>query len=154
MKSTVLKNMHRIVAVFMLLFGLLALFLSLKDLKFGTFSSPKGGMAPILFSGGIVLFSLPNLLIEWRKPAEIPEKLAGVNWVKWFFFMLICTVYVLLVNKIGFAADTCLGLFAMIKLAGLKGWMKPLLISVIFSGLCWSLFRFAMNVKLPGAGWF
>ncbi|BFJ86867.1 tripartite tricarboxylate transporter TctB family protein [Ruthenibacterium sp. CLA-JM-H11] len=154
MKNKILPWTNKIVAAFLLLLGILAFVTSLKDLEFGTFSSPKGGFAPTVFSAGLIIFSLINLVLEMFKKNEVPEKLKDVNWLKWLLYMLICIAYVFLVKKIGFAVDTFICLFAMLKLTGRKGVVKPILISGVFSVIVWAIFTYAMNVPLPGASWF
>lgn len=154
MKEKILKRMDKIVAVALLLFGIFALVSSLKDLRFGSFAKPQGGFAPVIFSSGLILFSLINLAIELRKENRVPDKLKDVNWVKFFLYIAICAAYVFLVKKIGFILDTFLCLLAMLKMTGQKGIVKPLLIAGIFSGILWALFTYAMNVPLPQASWF
>ena len=46
--------------------------------------------------------------------------LADVEWKKWLCYTLLCGVYVFLIKKIGFAVDTFLCLFLMLKLTGQK----------------------------------
>lgn len=154
MKEKILSRMNKIVALALLLFGIAAFYTSLHDLKFGSFARPQGGFAPTIFSAGLIIFSAVNLAIEMFKKNETPEKLKDVDWKKWLYYTLLCCVYVFLIKKIGFAVDTFICLFVMLKLTGQKGYVKPALISGIFSVLVWALFTYAMNVPLPGAAWF
>lgn len=154
MKEKILSRMNKIVALMLLLFGIAAFCTSLHDLKFGSFAKPQGGFAPTVFSLGLIIFSGINLVIEAFKENKVPEKLADVEWKKWLCYTLLCGVYVFLIKKIGFAVDTFLCLFLMLKLTGQKGYVKPVIISGIFSVLVWALFTYAMNVPLPGAAWF
>ena len=77
-----------------------------------------------------------------------------MDWKKWLYYTLLCGAYVFLIKKIGFAVDTFICLVIMLKLTGQKGYVKPVVISGIFSVLVWALFTYAMNVPLPGAAWF
>ena len=154
MKEKILSRMNKIVALALLLFGIAAFFTSRHDLKFGTFARPQGGFAPTIFSVGLIIFSVINLVIELFKENKTPEKLAEVDWKKWLYYTLLCGAYVFLIKKIGFAVDTFICLVIMLKLTGQKGYVKPVVISGIFSVLVWALFTYAMNVPLPGAAWF
>lgn len=154
MKEKILSRMNKIVALALLLFGIAAFYTSLHDLKFGSFARPQGGFAPTIFSAGLIIFSAVNLAIEMFKENGTPEKLKDVDWRKWLYYTLLCCAYVFLIKKIGFAVDTFICLFVMLKLTGQKGYVKPALISGIFSVLVWALFTYAMNVPLPGAAWF
>ena len=154
MKEKILSRMNKIVALALLLFGIAAFYTSLHDLKFGSFARPQGGFAPTIFSAGLIIFSAVNLVIEMFKENGTPEKLKDVDWKKWLYYTFLCCAYVFLIKKIGFAVDTFICLFVMLKLTGQKGYVKPALISGIFSALVWALFTYAMNVPLPGAAWF
>ncbi len=154
MKEKILSRMNKIVALALLLFGIVVFFTSRHDLKFGSFAKPQGGFAPTIFSVGLIVFSAVNLGIELFKENQIPEKLAEVDWKKWLYYTILCSIYVFLIKKVGFAVDTFICLFAMLKLTGQKGYLKPVLISAVFSILVWALFTYAMNVPLPGAAWF
>lgn len=154
MKEKILSRMNKIVALALLLFGIAVFYTSLHDLKFGSFARPQGGFAPTIFSAGLIIFSAVNLAIEMFKENGTPEKLKDVDWRKWLYYTLLCCAYVFLIKKIGFAVDTFICLFVMLKLTGQKGYVKPALISGIFSVLVWALFTYAMNVPLPGAAWF
>ena len=154
MKEKILKRLDKIVAAALLLFGIVALVLSVKDLRFGSFEKPQGGFAPVIFSSGLILSSAINLVIELRKENRIPDKLKDMNWVKFFLYIGICALYVFLVKKIGVVLDTFMCLLGMLKVTGQEGIVKPLIISVVFSGILWALFTYAMNVPLPQASWF
>lgn len=153
MKEKILSRMHKIVAVLLLLVGVFALVVALKDLRIGTFAKPQGGLAPMVFSIGLIFFSVINLFIELRKENSIPDGLKDINWKKFALYVVICCAYVFLISKIGFIFDTFVCLFAMIKITGEKKWLRPLLISAVFSVVLWALFKYAMNVPLPKAGW-
>ncbi len=103
MKEKILSRMNKIVALALLLFGIAAFFTSRHDLKFGSFARPQGGFAPTIFSVGLIIFSVINLVIELFKENKTPEKLAEVDWKKWLYYTLLCGAYVFLIKKIGFA---------------------------------------------------
>ena len=155
MKHAILSHMNKIVAVFMLVLGIVTFTTAVRDLDFGTVAKPEGGFAPTIFAAGIIIFSLINLVLEFTLHKNvIPERLVNIDWRKWVLYMIICAVYVFLVKKIGFALDTFICLLAMLKLAGRKGFVKPIVTSLIFSVIVWALFTYAMKVPLPTASWF
>ncbi|MBR4426983.1 MAG: tripartite tricarboxylate transporter TctB family protein [Spirochaetales bacterium] len=149
MKQKILERMRKIVAIFILCLGIFTLVVALKTLRIGTFAKPQGGFAPMFFSILLIAFSVINVIVEFMQPNSIPGDLGEVNWAKFFIYIAICIVYVFFVKKIGFAVDTFICLAAMLKLAGLKGWIKPVVYSLIFSVLVYLMFTFAMNVPLP-----
>lgn len=148
-KEKILERTSKIVAFFLLVMGVVGFIVALNTLKVGTFSKPQAGFAPLLFSSLLIVFSIINLVFEFLKPNSIPGEMGKVNWKKFFLYMLICAVYVFFVKRLGFMTSTFLCLVAMIKLADLKGWLKPVCYSFIFSVLVWLLFTKAMDVPLP-----
>lgn len=149
MKKLILERMRKIVAFFLLFVGIIALIVTLTTMKVGSFSKPQEGFTPVLFSALLVGFSVLNIMVEFLTPNSIPGDLKDVNWKKFFLYFAICIVYVFLVKRIGFATDTFICLTLMLKLAGLKGWVKTIVISLIVSVLIWALFTLAMGVPLP-----
>lgn len=163
MKQAILKNMHRIVAVVLLLAGIATLFMCfgleiggtkiIKSVRFGKFTRPDAGFVPTVFGVMLTIFAALNVIREFFKPGSVPKDLENVNWLKWAAFLAICVIYVAMIKKIGFIVDTCICLFAMIKISD-KRWVKPLIIAVVFTAICFVVFRYAMNIRLPGASWF
>lgn len=149
MKQFILERMRKIAAIFLLIIGIIGLVVALKTLKVGTVAKPQGGFAPVLFSSLLIVFSIINIVLEFLNPNSIPGQLNEVNWKKFFLYIGICILYVFLVKRIGFTVDTFICLFLMLKLAGLKKWLKPILFSLIFSLAIWALFTYAMSVPLP-----
>ena len=134
MKDAILSRMNRIVAVFMLIVGIVAFATALRDLEFGTVAKPEGGFAPTIFSAGLIIFSVINLFLEFFiKKNVTPEKLKDIDWRKWALYFVICIVYVALIQPVGFLVDTMVCLTVMLKLAGRKGIVKPVLTAVVFT---------------------
>lgn len=149
----ILKKMYKITAVFVFLFGLMALYLSLHDLTFGSLGKPKSGFVPTVFSGFLVGFAAVNLVLELRKPDKIPPKMEQVDWKKWGLYIAVSVAYIVMLRWAGFLVSTAVCLFAMIKTTGMKAWVKPAMVSIIFSGIVWIIFTYAMNVRLPSCAW-
>lgn len=154
MKEKLLSYTNRIVAVFLLFFGVFVLIYSLLELPFGSFSKPNSEFIPVIFSSGLILFSLISVVLEFCQSPKIPRKFVDLNWKKVSFYYLECIVYVLLIDKVGFLIDTILILFVMLKQCGVKGWVKPLVITLITAFAIWAIFTFAMKIMLPHAIWF
>ena len=153
MSNRVLEWMNRIVAVFLLLLGIFTLVISISTLEIGTFAKPKTGFAPTVFSVALIVFALINVIVEFVKPVKVPEKLKDVNWKKWALYLVICTVYVIIIAFLGFLISTLICLFFMLKISGQKGWIKPAIITLIFSFALWGIFYFALGIPLPKAFW-
>lgn len=151
-KEALLKQTSRIVAVCVLLFAVVAAYYS-SQLSFGKWSQPGPGFVPILVSVLMGVLSIADVVMEFRKDAVAPEEFANINWIRFFLFSALCLIYVVLQKQIGFLLDTVICLFLMIKVAGIKGWIKPVLVSVLFSAFVWYVFTQLLKVPLPSAAW-
>lgn len=149
MKQFILERMNKITAFFLLCIGIVALSVSLSTMDVGTFTKPEEGFTPVLFSSLLIGLSILNIVIEFITPNKVPGEMKDVKWGRFFLYFVICIAYVFFIKKIGFATDTFICLFLTLKLAGLKGKVKPVLISLISSVLIWALFTLAMGVPLP-----
>lgn len=154
MKKKLLSWTNRIVSIFLVCLGIFVLIYSNRKLEFGSVTNPKGGFTPIIFSSGLIIFGIINTVFEFIKKPEIPEKLKNIHWDKWIIYMAECALYVFLIDKVGYFVDTTIILFAMIKLSGAKGWLKPLLITLATAFLLFAMFNYAMKIVLPKASWF
>ncbi len=149
MKTTILKKTDKIIAVCLVLFGLLYLYLA-RSLPFGTWNSPKTGFLPKLSGVLMVGFSVINLIFELRKPDEVPDDLKEVDWLKALLYILVCGTYVgMLELGFGYIVATPICLFLMIKFTGVKGWVKLLLTTVLVTALFYGVFHMIMGVYLP-----
>lgn len=142
------KKTYKIVAILILLFGIIALAFSLK-LPFGSFSNPKSGFVPVLFSSLLIFFAVINCILELRREDKEPSAFNGLNWKKWVLYTTDCFLFLILIKYLGYFIATTVSLFLMIKLSGLKSSTKSIIISVIFTLLSWFIFTYAMNINLP-----
>ena len=131
MKSKLLSWTNRIVSIFLVCVGIFVLIYSFMELKFGSFTNPKGGFTPIIFSIGLILFGTINTVFEFLKKPEIPEKLNDIHWGKWILYMVGCALYVYLIDKVGYFIDTLITAFFL-----------------------FAMFNYAMKIVLPKASWF
>lgn len=144
----VLNKTYKIVTGFVLALGILFLVFSLR-LPFGSFQKPKAGFIPTVFSVLWVFFGAISFVVELFKEDKVPSKLENINWVRFILYVVDCLLYMLFLKVGGFIFSTAICLYLLIKISGLKGQIKPILVSVIFSVGFWAIFTFAMNVKLP-----
>ena len=154
MKDKLLSWTNRIVSILLVCLGIFVLLYSRSKLEFGSVSNPRGGFTPIIFSTALIILGGINTAIEFAKKPEIPAKIRNIHWAKWAIYMAECALYVFLIDKVGYFIDTAIILFAMIKLSGAKGWIKPLLITLITAFLLFAMFNYAMKIVLPKANWF
>ena len=145
----ILRNkVYKIVAISILLSGIIVLGLSLQ-LPFGSFSNPKAGFVPTVFSVIWVLLALLNCILELKKPDKTPKGFDEIDWKKWLMYIAVCTVYLVLLYSMGYIISTFICLVVMIKMAGYGSIKKSILVSLIFTVCVYLLFAYAMDISLP-----
>jgi len=149
LKESFLKKTNKIISVCLVLFGI-AYLVAAKDLKFGAWNAPNTGFMPKVAGTAMVILALVNMVIELRKPEEIPEELREVNWCKAFLYIGCCAVYVLMLQVgLGYIIATPICLLAMIKCTGIKGWIVPVITTVVVTAFFYGVFNVIMGVYLP-----
>lgn len=149
LKNKLLKKTDKILSVLILLFGIAYLYAG-RNLNFGSFASPKTGFLPRISSIAMIALSIVNIVLEARKPDEVPEEFVQVNWLKAFLYIGTCAVYVLMMEMgLGYLIATPICLLAMIKFTGIKGWTVPILTTAIVTAFFYGVFNVVMGVYLP-----
>lgn len=149
MKTYLLKKTNKIVSVTLVLIGILYLYLG-RNLRFGSWASPKTGFMPRVAGVAMVFLSVINAIVELRKEDEIPEELRAVNWLKAFLYIFTCFAYVFMLQLgFGYIIATPICLLAMIKFTGIKGWFIPILTTVLVTAFFYGVFNVVMGVYLP-----
>ena len=77
MKTYLLKKTNKIISVTLVLIGILYLYLG-RNLRFGSWASPKTGFMPRVAGVAMVFLSVINAIVELRKEDEIPEELRAL----------------------------------------------------------------------------
>ena len=149
MGKKILQKTNKIIASCLVLFAVWYLFVA-RNMKFGSWNSPKTGFMPKVAGVGMLFFAFINLIAEWRKPDEIPEELREVDWIKAVLYIGTCIVYVAM-QRLGFgyliATPVCL--LAMIKFTGIKGWKVPIITTILVTAFFYGVFHVVMGVYLP-----
>lgn len=123
---------------------------SLSHYQMGTVRMPKEGFMPALVGGMATLISAFLTVQAFLNKGDAQNVKFEISWKKFFLLVAISVAYALLMSVIGYAVSTFLFLLAVLKLVGVEGWKKPLLISVISAVAFWLLFKIALGVMLPG----
>jgi len=138
---------QRIVALVLFTFCVAYLYGAWK-LSFGSVTAPKAGFVPILAGLGGVALGAINLArslyagthVENGEPTDL--KRAGA-------FTLGLAGYTVLLGVAGFMAATLLTALYLLKLGGMRGWLKPVLISGLLAIGLDVLFEQLLKLPLP-----
>ena len=122
---------------------------SLTHYKLGTVRMPKEGFMPMIVGIAATLISAFLLVQSLLNKGDAQNVKFNISWKKFFLLVVISLAYALLLNTIGYTVSSFVFLFAVLKIAGVEGWKKPLLISAIAAVAFWLIFKVALGVMLP-----
>lgn len=122
---------------------------SLSHYQLGKIRMPKEGFMPMIVGVGATLISAYLTVQSFMDKGDAQNVKFNISWKKFFLLVGISLAYALLLNTIGYTVCSFLFLFAVLKIAGVEGWKKPLIISVIAAVAFWLIFKVALGVMLP-----
>lgn len=150
------KKNEALVGVLVFLFGALTAFLSLK-MSIGTFRAAGSGLFPLCL--GILLMALSGSLVvrvmlqdaRERGGMAAPAGIHGsVRQVALFMGAIVLGTFLL--TTLGYPLTFFLLLVALLRILGMKGWFRNVLVSFLAAGLSYFLFVQWLKIPLP-KGW-
>ncbi len=119
-------------------------------LGFGTFKKPGPGLVPFL-SGLIILISTSDIIPIIFAKKKVESKLSVTKHeIKTYLLMVIVfSLWVIVMPSLGYVLVTFVATFCFCKVMGLKGWQKPLILSVTTTLLAYLLFDYFLYTDLP-----
>jgi hypothetical protein len=136
-------------SIFALILTALGLFIVIVSLiiGFGTLKNPGSGLFPFLV--GLLIF-VQNLTIVFKNEKTGERLSLNYNELKNLLWMSVTFImWIILMPYLGYLLATCIIVFAFSKIMRLEGWLKPLLLSVGTTGLCYLLFDLILYLDLP-----
>ena len=122
---------------------------SLNHYKLGTMRMPKEGFMPMIVGVGATLISAFLTVQSFLGKGDAKHVKFNISWKKFFLLVAISLAYALLLNTLGYTLSSFLFLLAVLKVAGVEGWKKPLIIAVIAAAAFYLIFKVALGVMLP-----
>jgi len=136
-----------------LLMGLFIIIASLSLLKVGTVLEPGPGLFPLITGGLLSLLSLITLSKAFLKQSAenrcLRELWAGLNWSRSFLTLGALSVYVIVLNIIGFILTTLLLLFFLFRVMEPQRWKLVIGLSVLGSFGSYFLFERLLQIPFP-----
>jgi len=141
---------EKIVNTGLFLLSVFYLTYSLRHYKLGTMRMPKEGFLPMLLGIGMTGISGFLLLHSCLGKGDAGHVKLGFSWLRFGALIAVSLLYALTLQTVGYLIDSFLFLFMVFKIAGVNGWVKPVLISLICSVAFYLVFKTALGVMLPG----
>ena len=127
-------------------FGISMSFISHKDFNVEWKLSPY--LFPLIISFFLLILSISIIMQGLKDESEKKEK-SKIDIKSLLIFGLICILYLLVFNFLGFVLSTIILLVLLIMLLGERRWWFILLVSVISSLIIYLLFAKYLSVMLP-----
>ena len=127
-------------------FGISMSFISHKDFNVEWKLSPY--LFPLIISFFLLILSISIIMQGLKDESEKKEK-SKIDIKSLLIFGLICLLYLLVFNFLGFVLSTIILLVLLMMLLGERRWWFILLVSVISSLIIYLLFAKYLSVMLP-----
>ena len=136
-------------SIFGLILIALGLFIILVSLKigFGSLKIPGSGLFPFL--AGLVICIGSLIIILKQRPTKSKTFFDKYEIKKFLLMSITFTLWIILMPFFGYVLITFIVTFSFSKIMGLEGWIKPLILSIGTTGLCYLLFDFTLYLDLP-----
>ncbi len=115
---------------------------------FGSFRRPGPGLYPFFIGAFVLLFSMILLILELKSKKSEPVFNQGGPLT---FILMIITfcLWIVVMPFFGYVLVTFLATFAFSKVMKLKGWWKPLAVSVGTAFFIYLMFDYWLYIDLP-----
>jgi len=123
---------------------------SINHYKLGTMRMPKEGFLPRLLGIGMTAISGWLLIRSLMGKGDAGHVKLGFSWLRFGALIAVSFLYALTLQTIGYLIATFVFLLLVFKIAGVDGWVKPVVISLGCSAAFYLLFKMALGVMLPG----
>ncbi len=122
---------------------------SLSNYKLGTIRMPKEGFMPLILGIGMTVTSGWLLIQSMIGKGDAKNVKLSFSWLRFGALVAVSLLYALTLQPIGYLLSSFFFLLLVFKIAGVKGWLKPLIISLVCAAVFYLLFKVALGVMLP-----
>ena len=126
---------------------------SLTHYKLGTVRMPKEGFLPMLVGIGMTGISGFLMIQAFMGKGDAKNVKLNFSWIRFAGLIAVSFAYALTLQTVGYMIGTFLFLLIVLKIAGVKGWVKPLIIAAVCAVAFYLIFKMALGVMLPGGLW-
>ena len=136
-------------SIFSLILAALGLFIVVVSLVigFGTLKNPGSGLFPFLVG---LLVCIQSLIVLFKQKRRGHRPSFNTYEIKNLLLMSITFIlWMVLMPYLGYLFVTFVVVFSFCKILRLEGWIKPLVLSICTTGLCYLLFGYLLYLDLP-----
>ena len=136
-------------SIFSLILAALGLFIVIVSLVigFGTLKNPGSGLFPFLVG---LLICIQSLAVVLKQKSRGDRPFFNTSEMKTLLLMSMTFIlWMVLMPYLGYLLVTFVVVLSFSKILRLEGWIKPLVLSVCTTGLCYFLFGYLLYLDLP-----
>jgi putative tricarboxylic transport membrane protein len=143
------KKGNMIISIILILIGIFVLFeiSSFPSYEGGTITGPD--FFPRILALTIIGLSLILFISTFISKDESKTGLFDIYAIKAYITMVSILAYMVALNIIGFIFATPLFLFGLVRFYGMKHYPKLVLVSIVITGIIYSVFKLLLAVPLP-----
>jgi putative tricarboxylic transport membrane protein len=146
MGNVVKFHAESILNLILTVLGLVITIMSVQ-IGFGTLRAPGSGL--FTFLAGLLIF-FPNLILLFRRRSEKSDiVLDRDGMIKFVVISVTLALWIVLMPLLGYILMTFVATFVLARTMKLEGWLKPLLLSIGTTALCFVLFDYVLYLDLP-----
>lgn len=121
---------------------------SASSLSFGSLHFPKAGFIPIVAGSIAALVSAMLFVKSLLNRGDAKDVKMGVDIKKALLMIGALLLYIVLFKMLGYIGASFIVLLAMMKISQVKGWLTPVIVSVIGSAGFYFVFNNLLGVPL------
>lgn len=140
---------ERIVNTCLFLLSVFYLTYSQTHYKLGTVRMPKEGFLPLILGIGMTGLSAWLMIQSYMGRGDAKEVKLSFSWLRFGALIAVSLIYALTLQSIGYLIGTFVFLLLIFKIAGVPGWVKPAVISLVCAIVFYLVFKKALGVMLP-----
>ena len=140
---------EKLTNLFLFLVSVFYLTYSITHYKLGTIRMPKEGFMPLLLGIGMTGISGFLMIQSFLNKGDAQNVKFGISWLRFFALIVVSFLYAMTMQTVGYLIGSFAFLLIVFKIAGVEGWVKPVVISLICSVCFYVVFRMMLGVMLP-----
>lgn len=146
---------EKLVNLMLFAFSVFYLVYGWSNYKIGKITNPKAGFLPLILGCTAVVITAFLTVQAFMDKGDAQNVKWHIDWLRFLGIIGVSLAYAFLMPYLGYILSSFMFLTLILKLAGVKGWLKPLLIAAVTALVFYLIFKTGLSVKLPAGilGW-
>jgi putative tricarboxylic transport membrane protein len=120
-----------------------------RDMPFGRLASPRFGFVPQIVGWAAAFVSGFLLIQSLLGKGDCRHVRLQTDWKSLLLIVVSIIAYIFVLPYAGYIVSCFLVLLAVLKIGKVRGWITPIIVSVLTPAVFYSIFKIALSVPLP-----